>query len=223
MCFARNTVSQKYFTPPARAESSSADLSAIGQDYWERRKNESLQTDKDTEPNIRSLVRCERPVLHWECISQDSGKHLPDPADREGPSLSRCDVNSDQQGHRRGTQRMQKTTVIILNHRVSSLKVTEIIRCSQTLERSLLPLGERQWNAFQMLRWLDTSHLTTVYTVKPPSLWILSLEKQRILFYCLFISRKSEDEALGEGRQKATQWQNEHHLKYHRALGLTDS
>ena len=119
--------------------------------------------------------------------------HFPDPAEREGPSLSRCDVNSNWQGHRKGTQRMQKTTVIILNNRVSNLKVTEIIRCFQTLERSLLPLGERQWNSFLMFRWLDTSHLTTVYTVKPPSLWILSLEKQRILFYCLFISRKSED------------------------------
>lgn len=119
--------------------------------------------------------------------------HFPDSAEREGPSLSRCEVNSDRQGHRRGTQRMQKTTVTILNNRVSSLKVTEIIKCSQTPDRSLLPLGERQWNSFQTLRWFDTSHLTTVYTVKPPSLWILSLEKQRILFYCVFISRKSED------------------------------
>lgn len=135
-------------------------------DYWERRKNESLQTDKDTEPNIRSLVRRERPVRHWDCISQILANTCQ--IQRTGGAPLSADVTwtltskATEEEHKEC--RKQQSSYLTM---ISSLKVTEITRCSQTLERSLLPLGERQWNAFQMLRWLDTSHLTTAHTVKP--------------------------------------------------------
>lgn len=108
-----------------------------------------------------------------------------------GPAFQQISHEPDLQGQRWETHRTQKTTVSIFNKRVSNLKVTKIVKCSETLDRFLPPLGERQWlwHSFKMLRWSTTPHLTTVYIMKHQSPWVLSLEKQEFYFTAFSSSR----------------------------------